>query len=112
MKMTKRVTIDGRLFQIDFWTDTSLGVHFPYYAVEEIKTRRRKRFFLFGDYIECEFHIPVSEHWTPESRVEHAQADIRSYLDNEKKELSEALDVINFCKTQAIASNERNVNGQ
>lgn len=100
MKMTKRVTIDGRLFQIDFWTDTNLGLNLPYYSVEEIEMRQRKRFFLFGDYVEYEFHIPICEYWTPQNRVKHAQADIRAYLDNEKKERDELLEVKHFCGNQ------------
>ena len=111
-KYSTRITIDGRLFQIDFWTDTSMGTTLPYYAVEEVVTKWRKRFFLFGDYIEYETHIPICRYWIVGSRVEAAKADIRTYLEDEKKGRDELYEVSRFCRTQATASNERNVNGQ
>lgn len=96
-KQTKRLTVQERLFQIDFWIETTLGVKLPYFSVCEIRKNQRKRFWLWGDLIEYEVPIYVCTHWTYDSRVDAAKIAIAEYLEREKDELEEEVEVRLFC---------------
>ena len=98
MKMkSKRITMEGRNFQIDFWTDYAFNPGLPYYRVSEVKVFSIRKYLFFGNYVEHEFLEEICEHWTNDSRVKCAQNSIKLYLLAEKEKFNEREEVENFC---------------
>lgn len=90
-----RVQVEGRTFEIEFWTETHFGL--PYARVSEIKPKEA-RTHLFSNKIKMkEVKHEIDYGWMSSNRLDWAMRQIAEHLQREKDELEELRQIDKFC---------------
>lgn len=92
----KRVTIDGRVFDIMFWNDSWFNC--AWVGVKEVVTEEHNSIIKFFREKVREKHIEVGKEWTDGDRISVAMKMISAYIERESREKIELSRVIEFCK--------------
>lgn len=87
--------VEGRKFQIEFWTDEYLSL--PYFSISEIVKKPMRVGFLKRRTEIKECMEPILEGWTCEDRLEVAKSKIVSHLEHERFKEMEKQRIAAFC---------------
>ena len=90
---TGRIEVEGRTFQIEFWTESHFGL--PYVSVSEIKTKETKSWFS-NEIKVREVKYQIDYGWC-DKRLDWAMGCIVQYLQKEKDDIEELRRIDSFC---------------
>lgn len=90
-----RVQVEGRTFEIEFWTETHFGP--PYASVSEIKTKEVKTRLFSNKTKTKEIKCGINYGWMSSNRLDWAMRQIAEYLQRERDELEELRQIDKFC---------------
>lgn len=90
-----RVQVEGRTFEIEFWTETHFGL--PYASVSEIKTKEVRAHLFFKKTKTKEIKCGINYGWMSSNRLDWAMRQIAEHLQREKDELEELRQINKFC---------------
>ena len=90
-----RVQVEGRTFEIEFWTETHFGL--PYASVSEIKTKEVKTRLFSNKTKTKEIKCGINYGWMSSNRLDWAMRQIAEYLQRERDELEELRQIDKFC---------------
>lgn len=91
-----QITVGGRLFEIEFWSEQLGSVELPWYRVSEIRTETYKP--IFGKEKQVTVRNTIKYAWTDQNRLESAKHDIDMYLYLERQKQIEADAIEDFCR--------------
>ena len=94
---TRRVKIEGRTFQIEFWDVFSLSCRFPYARVSEIVTEQVKPHWFSRKTKVREVKREIDSGWMNQNRLDWAMARIDQYLQEERDDMEELRQIEAFC---------------
>ena len=77
-----RVQVEGRTFEIEFWTETHFGL--PYASVSEIKTKEVKTHLFSNKTKTKEIKCGINYGWMLSNRLDWAMRQIAEYLQIDK----------------------------
>lgn len=90
-----RVQVEGRTFEIEFWTEIHFGL--PYASVSEIKTKEVRVHPFSKKTKTKEVKCGINYGWMSFNRLDWAMRQIAEYLQREKDELEELRQIDKFC---------------
>ena len=94
----KRITVEGRIFQIEFWEEPFCSVTLNYVCVSEIiSTEAKKSFWFFRTTKTREVKREIGKRWGASNRVEWAKSEIANHLLVEKAIAKDRQDIEDFC---------------
>jgi len=92
-----REVVDGRTFEIEFWTDNNLGL--PWCRVNEIVLELHRKHWYSGEKEMREVKYELHKFWSFDSRLSLARQYIRDYLREEKAAEEYKREIEKFCKS-------------
>lgn len=90
----KRIEVEGRIFQIEFWEDHNWSIPLYYVCVSEILLVTKR---CWGTAKTSEVKREIAKTWGADNRVEWAMYRIESELKSEKERAKDCQDIEDFC---------------
>lgn len=94
---SKRIYVEGRTFQIEFWEEPWGSAILHYVCVSEIIPTEAKSFWFFRKNKTHEYKHEIDKRWGATNRVEWAMNEIGNYLRLEQERMKDRQDVEDFC---------------
>ena len=96
----KRITVEGRIFQIEFWEEILGSAVLNYVSVSEIILTEVKPFWFSRKTVIREVKDEIQKAWGPYNRVEWAMNAIENYIRSEKERAKDYQDIEDFCNRE------------
>ena len=98
---SKRIEVEGRIFELEFWEEPWSRITLHYVCVSEIiLTEVKKSFWLFSKTKTHEYKREIAKTWGVTNRIEWAMNEIGNYLRLEQERMKDRQDVEDFCNRE------------